>query len=71
MHTHAYTNLEEKQSAIESAVAHHDHEAELNIEREFEETSPYPEAQAAVRNTDEDVPANTFRAWFLGVFFWK
>ena len=32
-----------------------------------EEDSPYAEVRAAVPNYDEDVPANTFRAWVLGL----
>jgi OPT family oligopeptide transporter len=32
-----------------------------------EEDSPYPEVRAAVHNYDEDVPANTFRAWAIGM----
>ncbi len=31
------------------------------------EDSPYPEVRAAVRNYDEDVPANTVRAWAIGL----
>ncbi|KAJ3491016.1 hypothetical protein NLG97_g5673 [Lecanicillium saksenae] len=31
------------------------------------ENSPYPEVRAAVRNYDEDVPANTVRAWVIGL----
>lgn len=31
------------------------------------EDSPYPEVRAAVRNYDEDVPCNTFRAWTIGL----
>lgn len=31
------------------------------------ENSPYPEVRAAVRNYDEDVPANTVRAWAIGL----
>lgn len=37
-----------------------------------EENSPYPEVRAAVPNTDEDLPCNTFRVWVIGlsiVFF--
>jgi hypothetical protein len=32
-----------------------------------EEDSPYPEVRAAVHNYDEDVPANTVRAWVIGM----
>jgi OPT family small oligopeptide transporter len=59
----------EKRNAIEGALGEHDVEAELNIEHELEENSPYPEVRAAVRATDEDVPANTLRAWILGMIF--
>jgi OPT family small oligopeptide transporter len=31
------------------------------------EDSPYPEVRAAVHNYDEDMPANTIRAWTLGL----
>lgn len=34
---------------------------------EGQEDSPYPEVRAAVRNYDEDVPCNTFRAWTIGL----
>ncbi|KAM3486092.1 hypothetical protein MY8738_000843 [Beauveria namnaoensis] len=33
------------------------------------EDSPYPEVRAAVRISDEDVPANTIRAWVIGMLF--
>ncbi|KAK8851665.1 small oligopeptide transporter [Apiospora arundinis] len=33
----------------------------------LEENSPYPEVRAAVRNYDEDLPANTVRAWVIGM----
>lgn len=36
--------------------------------KEAEEDSPYPEVRAAVKNYDEDVPANTIRAWTIGMF---
>ncbi|EFW21593.1 hypothetical protein D8B26_001765 [Coccidioides posadasii str. Silveira] len=32
------------------------------------ENSPYPEVRAAVRNTDEDLPVDTIRAWTIGLF---
>lgn len=35
--------------------------------KEAEEDSPYPEVRAAVHNYDEDVPANTIRAWTIGM----
>jgi hypothetical protein len=62
-------NPAEKRDAIEGALDHKDVDAERNIEHELEENSPYPEVRAAVRATDEDVPANTLRAWILGMIF--
>ncbi|EON98785.1 putative small oligopeptide opt family protein [Phaeoacremonium minimum UCRPA7] len=32
-----------------------------------EENSPYPEVRASVRNYDVDLPANTIRAWVIGM----
>ena len=63
-------NLESsKREAIENAVKAHDIEAEIQIDQELEENSPYPEVASAVRNIDEDVPANTIRAWVIGLLF--
>ncbi|KAK7613883.1 small oligopeptide transporter, OPT family [Phyllosticta paracitricarpa] len=60
---------EEKRAAIESAVKKGDIEAEIQIERELEETSPYPEVASAVPPTDDDtLPVGTVRAWVLGMF---
>lgn len=33
----------------------------------MEDNSPYPEVRASVRNYDEDLPANTIRAWVIGL----
>jgi OPT family small oligopeptide transporter len=52
---------------VHNALKAHDIDAELAIERGLAEQSPYPEVQAAVRNYDEDVPANTLRAWVIGL----
>lgn len=38
---------------VENALKAHDVEAELAIEQNLEEQSPYPEVIAAVRNYDE------------------
>ena len=36
----------------------------------FEFNSPYAEVRASVPNTDDpSLPVETFRAWFLGMFF--
>jgi hypothetical protein len=61
--------VEEKRIIIGDALDHHDTEAELSIEHDLEENSPYPEVVAAVRNTDEDVPANTVRGMSYPVHF--
>jgi hypothetical protein len=42
-------------------------EAEIAVERSLAEQSPYPEAQSAVRNYDEDIPCGTIRAWAIGL----
>ncbi|KAG5353466.1 hypothetical protein J132_08942 [Termitomyces sp. J132] len=37
---------------------------------EFDDESPYPEVRAAVSSQDDpSMPVNTFRMWFLGLFF--
>ncbi|KAG6817630.1 hypothetical protein H0H87_006258 [Tephrocybe sp. NHM501043] len=37
---------------------------------EFDDESPYPEVRAAVASIDDpSIPVNTFRMWFLGLFF--
>lgn len=36
----------------------------------FDEYSPYAEVRASVSNKDDPtMPVDTFRAWFLGIFF--
>ncbi|ORY55280.1 OPT family small oligopeptide transporter [Pseudomassariella vexata] len=45
-------------------------DAEKGIEIEaalMEDNSPYPEVRAAVRNYDVELPANTIRAWIIGL----
>ncbi|KAI1907448.1 hypothetical protein LOZ61_006141 [Ophidiomyces ophidiicola] len=39
-----------------------------HIARRVLENSPYAEVRAAVRNTDEDLPVDTIRAWIIGMF---
>jgi len=37
---------------------------------EWEDESPYPEVRAAVSNTDDiEMPADTLRAWIIGLFW--
>ena len=38
-------------------------------EQALDEDSPYESVRAAVRNTDGGDPANTIRAWILGMIF--
>ncbi|KAL9109139.1 MAG: hypothetical protein Q9227_006230 [Pyrenula ochraceoflavens] len=52
---------------VDEAMLSHDVKAESNLVGEMVENSPYPEVRASVRNYDEDLPANTIRAWFLGM----
>jgi hypothetical protein len=60
----------EKLDAITGAIKNHDDAAEIALEEELVEDSPYPEVKAAVNPTDSvDIPASTFRAWFLGMLF--
>lgn len=60
----------EKLNTINHAVETHDSDAERAIEHEIEESSPYPEVNAAVPlGDDPSIPANTVRAWILGMFF--
>ena len=60
---------EDRRDAVEAAVKQHDEDAEVALDEQLEENSPYPGVVAAVRNVDEDVPANTVRAWVLGMLF--
>jgi OPT family small oligopeptide transporter len=70
--THKYDdpNLpEDTLNDIENVVRIADVEREIVLEKLLEDQSPYPEVAAAVRNYDEDLPANTIRAWTLGMLF--
>ncbi|KAM6495187.1 small oligopeptide transporter [Amanita muscaria] len=41
-----------------------------DVEKSQDEDSPYPEVRSAVANTDDpSMPASTFRAWVLGIFW--
>lgn len=38
----------------------------------LEDDSPYPEVRSAVANTDDpDIPVSTFRAWFIGKYWFQ
>jgi OPT family small oligopeptide transporter len=65
--------LEKVEELLDPNLPHddklHDMEEKQEIVHEIEEDSPYPEVRAAVMPTDEpDLPINTFRMWFLGIF---
>lgn len=65
----AYTEIDpnysedEKDSKVPDKSSFDDDDAYTSVE----EDSPYPEVRAAVKNYDEDVPANTIRAWTIGL----
>ncbi|KAF8854741.1 small oligopeptide transporter [Acephala macrosclerotiorum] len=62
-------NLEDSQlDDIDDAVNARGPNAEGKLYDEVFETSPYPEVRAAVRSYDEELPANTIRAWVIGMF---
>ncbi|KAF4626165.1 hypothetical protein G7Y89_g11996 [Cudoniella acicularis] len=50
-----------KERDVEKTVA-----VEVNL---LEDDSPYSEVRAAVRNYDEEAPANTVRAWVIGMLW--
>ncbi|KAF3064003.1 Sexual differentiation process protein isp4 [Daldinia childiae] len=58
----------EELNEVGTAIASGDVEKGAEIETTLlEENSPYPEVRAAVRNYDVDLPANTIRAWVIGL----
>jgi len=53
---------------VDAAIATGNAEKGIEIEHALmEDNSPYPEVRAVVRNYDVDVPANTVRAWVIGL----
>ncbi|KAI8209324.1 Sexual differentiation process protein isp4 [Colletotrichum sp. SAR 10_76] len=53
---------------VDTALATGNAEKGLEIEQALmEDNSPYPEVRAVVRNYDVDLPANTIRAWVIGL----
>jgi hypothetical protein len=59
---------EDVYDGMRRATVDHDAAAEMELINLVENDSPYPEVRAAVRNYDEDIPANTIRAWVIGMF---
>lgn len=60
---------QDKLNHVLDAAKTGDIEEILETDREFSEDSPYESVRAAVRNTDGEEPANTVRAWILGMIF--
>ncbi|ODA78576.1 hypothetical protein RJ55_05958 [Drechmeria coniospora] len=53
---------------MDAAIATGNAEKGIEIEHALmEDNSPYPEVRAVVRNYDVDFPANTVRAWVIGM----
>lgn len=62
-------NLDYEQiDSVNKVLQTDDAEKKANAEHALlEENSPYYEVRSTVRNYDEDMPANTIRAWVLGM----
>ncbi|PVH94456.1 OPT family small oligopeptide transporter [Periconia macrospinosa] len=60
---------QDKVDELIAATHDGDPEAIRKAEADFIEDSPYEEVRAAVRNIDTGEPANTVRAWVLGLTF--
>ncbi|KAK6206031.1 hypothetical protein LQW54_007970 [Pestalotiopsis sp. IQ-011] len=52
---------------VDNALERHDVDKENDLIHGLVEDSPYPEVRAAVKNYDVDLPANTVRAWVIGM----
>ncbi|KAF2659765.1 small oligopeptide transporter [Lophiostoma macrostomum CBS 122681] len=60
---------QEKIDELVAATREGDPEAIRRAQADFNEDSPYESVRAAVRNIDDGEPANTVRAWVLGMLF--
>ena len=60
---------QEKIDELLAATQDGDPEAVRRAQADFIEDSPYESVRAAVKNIDTEEPANTVRAWVLGMFF--
>ncbi|KAF2740087.1 OPT family small oligopeptide transporter [Polyplosphaeria fusca] len=58
---------QDKVDALHAATHDSDPEVVRRTEVDFTENSPYESVRAAVKNTDSGEPANTVRAWVLGL----
>lgn len=64
----AFLVLTDGQEAATKVAETDDVEKKANFEHALlEEDSPYFEVRATVRNYDEEMPANTIRAWIIGL----
>lgn len=58
----------EELNDVDNAINTGNVEKGLAVEQSImEDNSPYPEVRASVRNYDVDMPANTIRAWVIGL----
>lgn len=60
---------QDKIDELYAATHDGDPEAIRKAQADFLDDSPYEEVRAAVKNTDGGEPANTLRAWILGMIF--
>jgi hypothetical protein len=60
---------QDKIDELVAATRDGDPEAIKRAQADFNEDSPYESVRAAVRNIDGGEPANTVRAWVLGMIF--
>ncbi|CAI6332826.1 unnamed protein product [Periconia digitata] len=60
---------QDKVDELIAATHDGDPEAVKRAQADFIEDSPYEEVRAAVKNIDDGEPANTIRAWVLGLTF--
>jgi OPT family small oligopeptide transporter len=60
-------NLPEDEKSMKSVAVTSTAEEEKGTQPPEEENSPYEEVRAAVPNWDEQLPANTIRAWVIGL----
>ena len=60
---------QEKIDELFAATQSGDPEAVRRVQAEFVDNSPYEEVRAAVSSVDGEEPANTVRAWVLGMIF--
>ena len=60
---------QDKLDELVTATKDGDPETARKARADFIEDSPYASVRAAVKSTDGEEPANTLRAWMLGMIF--